>query len=335
MSSSSVVASLVLSVTTLVCIQPALGPRVATSSPAPATPIPYPLLDALDRLDDLEATVARLQSRVADERVARQRSDQILAGVIVQLLDGLKHFSRVGDDIYITGANLHIVNGTGTTDGPTNSVGNLIIGYNESRTLSLPNDRTGSHMLVVGKENNYSSFGGIVVGFRNSTSGVYSSVSGGAANTASGDSSFVSGGVSNTASRLYASVSGGRENTACAYASSVSGGLHNLADGPWSSVSGGQSNTASGLASSVSGGEFNTASGEYSSVSGGQENTAGPLRHSSVSGGFRNTASGEYSSVSAGRSNMASGDFSSVSGGLDRMAAGRWNWVAGMLFQDM
>ena len=362
MRSTSVIASLVLSVTTLVCIQPALGPRVATSSPAPA------LLDVLDRLDDLEAKVATLETALAEERVVRQRVDQILANFIVGMLDGLKHFSRVGDDIYITGANLHIVNGTGTTHGATNSVGNLIIGYNEERTLPMDiNDRTGSHMLVVGKEHNYSSYGGIVVGFGNTTGGAYSSVSGGHRNTASGLESSVSGGTGNTANAHAASVSGGQLNKASDFASSVSGGQNNTASGRSSSVSGGRFNTASDFESSVSGGENNRASGEASSVSGGRRNTAGPGEASSVSGGRRNTASGlwasvsggggpfsgdgniargDYSSISGGRSNEASGqnssvsggrdnladaDYSSVSGGFQRVATVLYEWLAGLV----
>ncbi len=173
----SVVATLSISVAMFVCVQPARGQ------------------DILARLDNLEAQVATLQSALDDEkaararqvtelqtalfdeRAARQNIDQIIADVIIQMLDGLKHFSRDGDDIYITGANLHIVNGTGETE-TKNGLGNLIVGYNEGRTGIIPNlppdDRTGSHMLVVGKENNYSSYGGIVVGVHNTTSLNYS-----------------------------------------------------------------------------------------------------------------------------------------------------------------
>jgi len=34
-----------------------------------------------------------------------------------------------------TGANLHVVNGTGTTDGPVNGLGNVIIGYSDEREI--------------------------------------------------------------------------------------------------------------------------------------------------------------------------------------------------------
>ena len=210
---TSVVVGLVISTTIFVCVEPALGQRVPrpftdAHSPAPAAsaPIPFPWQDTLARLDDLEAQVATLQTALAAETAARQNADMMLATVIIQHMDLLEHFSRDGDEITISGANLHIVNGTGTTDGPTDGLGNLIIGYNEERGF---NDlRTGSHMLVVGKENNYSGFGGIVVGFNSSTSGQYSSVSGGTDNRASGQWSSVSGGFQRMAIGIYEWVAG-------------------------------------------------------------------------------------------------------------------------------
>src|SRR5215471_10643777 len=69
------------------------------------------------------------------------------------------------NEVVITGANLRIVNGLGST-GTMNGLGNLIVGYNELQPL-LPNVRTGSHNVVVGSRNNFSSFGGLVVGDRN------------------------------------------------------------------------------------------------------------------------------------------------------------------------
>ena len=124
----------------------------------------------------------------------------------------LEHFSRDGNDVTIAGANLHIVNGTGTTTGTVNGLGNLIVGYNEVRGSG--DDRTGSHNLVVGKEHNYSSFGGLVAGYYNTISGRYASVSGGSVNVAGGSSSSVSGGSGNEASGTDSSVSGGYYNQA-------------------------------------------------------------------------------------------------------------------------
>jgi len=268
----------------------------------------------------------------------------------------LTDVTRVGNDITVSGANLHIVDGSGTTDGAVNGLGNLIVGYNELRGSG--DDRTGSHNIVVGKEHNYSSYGGLVVGrwntisenyasisggYENLASGLYSSVSGGQSNTASSLYSSVSGGQSNTASWLHSSVSGGQSNTAGGNYSSVTGGYGNEAGENHSSVSGGWENIASGYYSSVSGGSGNLASNEFSCVSGGTGNVAsGPsasvgggngneasFSSSSVSGGFTNTASGLYSSVSGGQSNTAGGSYSSVTGGALNTASASSSSVSG------
>jgi hypothetical protein len=217
---------------------------------------------------------------------------------------GAMTFDDTANEVVITGANLRIVNGLGTTD-TTNGVGNLIVGYNELRPPgdAPPNNRTGSHNVVLGKQNNFTSFGGLVVGQRNEISGEFATISGGFLNTASGD---------------FASISGGSSNAA---------------RGPFSSVSGGLVNRATGDSASISGGGFNTASGNTATISGGGGNRA-TGDESSVSGGVQNTASGVLSSVSGGEHNTASGQFSSVSGGNNRSAPATDNWAAGTLFSD-
>jgi hypothetical protein len=155
------------------------------------------------------------------------------------------------------------------TNNASNGLGNLIVGYNESRVVfGGTDDRTGSHNVVVGEFNNFSSFGGLVVGGFNEISGQFASVSGGTANTASGFGSSVSGGSANTASGDFSSVSGGAGNTASGFFSSVSGGLNNKASGNIASVSGGDENTASGDVSSVSGGSNRTAPGQFNWAAG-------------------------------------------------------------------
>jgi hypothetical protein len=62
-------------------------------------------------------------------------------------------FDGAANKVVITGANLRIVNGLGSTD-TTNGVGNLIVGYNELRRdfgRFGEDDRTGSHNVVVGR----------------------------------------------------------------------------------------------------------------------------------------------------------------------------------------
>jgi trimeric autotransporter adhesin len=202
---------------------------------------------------------------------------QGLADRVAALETLLTHFTRVDNEVVITGANLRLVNGLGSTactddqgepilDCP-NGLGNLIVGYNEQREFGA-NMRTGSHNVVVGPFHNFSRVGGLVVGDFNEISGDFAVVSGGQRNTASGDRSVVSGGVSNTASGGGGVVSGGFINTASGFATVVSGGSFNTASGAVSSVSGGQGNEASNDFASVSGGRHRTAPGEFNWVAG-------------------------------------------------------------------
>jgi hypothetical protein len=196
----------------------------------------------------------------------------------------LKYIEGGANEVVITGANLRIVNGLGATN-TTNGLGNLIVGYNESRATSddcqgLPpqplcvDRRTGSHNVVGGQLSNFSSFGGLVVGRFNEISEQFASVSGGFQNTASGVAASVSGGQSNFAVELGASVSGGARNVASGRTASILGGTANRAIELSASISGGINNTASGQNASVSGGQGNTASGVAASVSGGHNRTA-------------------------------------------------------------
>ena len=258
--------------------------------------------------DDVTARIADLEQKVA------------------LLQDLLQHFTRDGDDIYIDGANLHIRSGSGQTYGPVNGLGNLIVGYNELRGTSS-DDRTGSHNIVVGRKNSYSSYGGLVTGYNNSITGYYAAVTGGTLNEASGN---------------YASVSGGNNNKAKGYGSSVSGGVLNVSIYEYCSVSGGRNNSAGyddgysfyGLASSISGGSYNITRGDYASVSGGGgvNSTEGNVASgtcASISGGRQNTTVDSAASVSGGYKNTASGYLSSVSGGYNGNVTGTYDWTGG------
>lgn len=220
--------------------------------------------------------------------------------------------------IQVSGANVQIVNGEGKT-ATTNGEGNLVIGYDEN---AGKHEQTGSHNLILGYEQTFTSYGGIDAGWFNTITGEYASVSGGVGNVASGLSSSVSGGVTNTASGPGASVSGGEENTASGKKASVSGGKKNEASELYASITGGFENLALAHFSSVSGGSRNTASGERATVSGGYKNTASGFSSSVSGGGENNDASGEYASVTGGEENTASGCSSSVSGGRKNTASG-------------
>lgn len=183
--------------------------------------------------ESLVALEARMDSMEAENAALRA----LLAGVSRGMDPNTGQ-----DTLRFANMNVQIVSGSGATDDIINGRGNLIIGYNELRT---PDDeRTGSHMLVIGRYNNYAAFGGMVAGTDNSVYAQWASISGGSHNTASGAASSVSGGYNNTASSMWSSTSGGAYNMASGSQSSVSGGYFNEASGDKSTVSGGARLTA-------------------------------------------------------------------------------------------
>jgi hypothetical protein len=117
---------------------------------APGLPGP----DVTAQIAELQALVAELTSRVA------------------ALEAKLAHVTVSGNDMVISGANLYVNDGSGGTDGPVNGLGNVVIGYNELRGAG--DDRSGSHNLVLGSQNNYSSFGGLVAGLEAETATPFS-----------------------------------------------------------------------------------------------------------------------------------------------------------------
>jgi hypothetical protein len=205
-------------------------------------------------VDGLTSDVAALQAGVVPNLGAYLSVDQT---------DPIRPVVRV------TGANLQVVNGLGFTN-TVNGVGNLIVGYDEARTVGAAvcsdatwdnqidceshggtwaqNHKSGSHTLVVGLQNGYSSWGGVVFGRGNAVNGPSADVTGGQFNVASGP---------------YASVNGGEQNVAGGGSSSVTGGLENRAAASLSSVTGGWSNTASAIYSVVSAGYQRTAATRY------------------------------------------------------------------------
>ncbi len=262
------------------------------------------------QINSLQSTTSSLQSGVTQ-------------ATHITGLFSLSNGVGTNTELTLTGVNLHLVNGLGATNGEpgspydtsnsvTNGLGNLIIGYNETRGGNS-DTYTGSHNLILGQQNNYSSYGGIVAGLDNTITAPFASVT---------------GGDYNTAGSLWATVSGGYQNTASNYDSSVSGGEGNTASGVGSSVGGGYINTASGEYGAVSGGFGNTAGGERSSVTGGYDNVAGGY-YASVSGGYFNNAGNTGASISGGESGTADGLYSSVSGGKSVNNPQDYEWAAG------
>jgi hypothetical protein len=223
-----------------------------------------------------------------------------------KLLPHIKYIaSGVGgkSTIQFSGVNIQVVNGEGSTD-TINGEGNLVIGYDESRRAGnpgAPGAQTGSHNLILGQEQEFTSYGGLLVGEDNTISAPFASVSGGLGNTASGEDASVSGGLYSRASGRNASLGGGVSNTASGEGASVSGGTFNVATGQDASVSGGDGNTASGLVTSVSGGGRNTASSTEDSLGG-----------ASVQGGWEDLAEGEFASVFGGTKLKATNGYEAI-----------------------
>jgi len=129
------------------------GPQGTQGPPGPPGP-PGP---------DVTAAITALQGQVAD-----------LTNRLVALEAKLAHVSVSGNDITISGANLYVNSGSGTTDGAVNGLGNVIIGYNELRGAG--DDRSGSHNLIMGRKNNFASYGGFLLGHDGGTTTPFSTV---------------------------------------------------------------------------------------------------------------------------------------------------------------
>ncbi|HEV7609987.1 MAG TPA: hypothetical protein VGO61_21820 [Steroidobacteraceae bacterium] len=253
---------------------------------------------------------------------------------VIALKDALSVESVNGvRTVRLTGVNLQVVNGTNSTE-LVNGAGNLIVGYDEPNigtrivcslatdangnsltneakclgaggTVAVP-QKSGSHNLVMGTQNSYSSAGGIVGGSGNFITAPFASNLGGTGNFASGRFAVNVAGTGNHPSGLTAATLAGANNTA---------------SGSNASVSGGSSNTASSVGTTVSGGSSNAASGPQSNVSGGIDNiSSGPFSH--VSGGGNNNSTGATSTIAGGSTNESRAPTSSVSGGSRNVTTG-------------
>ena len=175
--------------------------------------------------------------------------EALQASVIPGLSD---HVSVVNDEtVLFSEVNLQVVNGQGTTSS-VNGLGNLIVGYNESDSLTT--ERGGSHNLVMGRWNQYNAYSGIVHGLRNTVMNHESAAIAGSNNVVSGVRSAVLGGDQNTASGNKVVAIGGLENEAKGSVTSILGGSSNVTDGTASVILGGAANQTLGSRTAVVGG---------------------------------------------------------------------------------
>ncbi len=264
-----------------------------------------------------------LRGQLSDMRAALANVIELRGAISVVSVNGVR-------TLRLSGVNLQVVNGSNFTES-VNGAGNLIIGYDETNTstrivCSLATDtngspltsestclsaggavavrqKNGSHNLVMGSQNSYSSAGGIIAGRGNFISALHASNLGGTGNLASGSLSVTVAGQGNHATETGAAILGGANNLASGSNASVSGGSSNSARVVGATVSGGFRNSATGPQSNVSGGIRNDSSGAFSHVSGGGNNVSSGTT-STIAGGSSNDSRAPTSSVAGGSSNV-------------------------------
>jgi hypothetical protein len=123
-----------------------------------------------DQVNSLQASNTTLQRELATV----QSNHALLLGPFVNV-DPNPEIGVIGPNIIFSGANIHIVSGSGSTDdnGNRTGLGNLIIGYDEppgSQPLTglplNPGDRGGSHNLVIGRFNRFTQAAQLVSSLR-------------------------------------------------------------------------------------------------------------------------------------------------------------------------
>jgi hypothetical protein len=174
--------------------------------------------------------------------------------------------------VQFAAVNVQILNGAGTT-ATKNGKGNLVVGYDES-----PGTQSGSHNVVLGSHQTFTSYAGLLGGSTNTVTGPFGAVFG-IANKAVGPESLAAGN-NNQAVGTATSAIGGYKNVANANSSSITGGCANL-----------------------------TGSGAISALPICGDNAGHPNNFASISGGYANHATGVSSSIIGGQQNLVSDPF--------------------------
>jgi hypothetical protein len=255
-----------------------------------------------------------------DLETSRETADNFLNFVTV---------SSTGNIVF-EDTNLIVRNNSGSTDGDTDGKGNIIIGYNE---IDDDSARSGSHNLVLGVANSYSSHSGIIAGYDNVQLAEYSSILGGTQNTTTAERSVIAAGQSNVTAGPDSVVIAGHSNHAEGQGSVAVAGLSNFSSGLFTAIVSGTANDATAPYAAVVAGSGNEATGESSTVIGGQLNeAAGPA--SVVLGGKSNVSSGSTSAIVAGWMNRTGAPHAAVLGGYDNDSAGDYSSVGGGFKND-
>ena len=272
-----------------------------------------------------------------------------------------------GSDLTISGVNVHIVDGTGVTES-TSGLGNLIVGYNESRgrfrRFSGTDARSGSHNIITGVFNNYASSGGIVGGCCNSLNGL-EEFAVGTENAVSGNQASIAGGINGkvTADHAFAPTVAGPAGPGFTPEKIAILNAFTLSEDPSAhgantllTITGvnvrivnglGGTQSVNGLGNLIIG--YNEEAGTFNQDRIGSHNLVVGTAHNYLSyggivagqnnsieapfacavGGYFNVARSGHATVSGGSGNVASGGSSSVSGGQNNVASADYASVSG------
>merc|ERR1740124_1605670 len=171
------------------------------------------------QLEDVRDVVLSLQSRTTQIDECFETEDEIVTINCPVLMNRSllvnKEFTAKGDSIF-EGGNVFITNGEDNIS-EINGKGNLIVGGKSADVETNP----GSHNVIIGSDNKYYAYGGLVVGKENEISGKFASVTGGRDNFESGPYSSISGGAHNWADGSFSSIGGGTYNRTPKYDSTA------------------------------------------------------------------------------------------------------------------
>lgn len=305
-------------------------------------------VDTLETLvADQAAVIAALQSQItALQAEVTTLTDDVAAvqsrvATVEDVTDTMTLTSIDGyPSLVVEGVNLHLRNGLGSTN-TDNGTGNLIVGYNELRAAPLENIRTGSHLVITGREQNYTGSSGFIGGYKNSSNADYGAILGGMENETFGLAPVVVGGLFNTAGNpndpndaFYAVAVGGYNNIAMARGSAILAGQNNVTLGDSSGIMAGNSNQTAGTRSAIVSGFSNQANGSNSVILGGGIGAVGIFGDNAsgnaavVVGGYRNESTGTYATTVGGFVNKSSNTYTVTSSGFNRDAAAEGEWVS-------
>ena len=174
-----------------------------------------------------------------------------------------------------------------------------------------------------------------VSGYSNiiSSSGYYSTISGGRTNTVTNRESFIGGGRGNTVDGIYSAALAGNKIYVGANKAAVVGGESNRVFAQHAAILGGELNNVSESSqySAIGGGYNNVVKAPSSTIAGGMDNTIVSSNGLNFIGGGKSNSitDSQYGAIVGGQNNAVLTNFASVVGGYANEAGGRHSVVCG------